>query len=131
MITARCGSARTSRAPNDSSEPSQNIRASYIHSWMRTVPSACVANAAAMLVRSEGNPGQTCDCTFGIFPPSACSMTYRSFAGTWSSSPSTVESMPSRLNTARIIPRCCGAQRWTVSSPWVIAARPMNEPTSW
>src|SRR5437763_220123 len=34
-----------------------------------------------------------------------------------------LESIPSRLNTARIIPRWVGAQRCTVSSPWVIAAR--------
>src|SRR5207253_8607263 len=45
MITARWGSASTSRAPIVSSAPSQNIRFSYIHSWMSTVPSACVANA--------------------------------------------------------------------------------------
>ncbi len=113
-----------------SSEPTQYMRPGYIHSWMSTVPSAWVATAVAMLVRSDGKPGQTCDCTFGIAPPRSCSMTNRPDAFTMRSSPFSSVSTPSRLNTMRVMRRYCGTAFLMVISPCVIAAAPISEPTS-
>ena len=44
----------------------KNSRFSNIFSWMITEPSAWVASASAMLVRSAGNAGQGPSSTFGM-----------------------------------------------------------------
>src|SRR6185503_12473585 len=75
ITTARCGSASTMCAPiSRVSVSTKKSLPSNIHSWMSTTPSACVANAVAMLVRSVGKPGHTCGFSVGIASPRSGSM---------------------------------------------------------
>ena len=53
-------------APIPTSLSQKYRRFSNIHSWIRTLPSAWVASASAMLVRSAGNAGQGPSWTLGM-----------------------------------------------------------------
>ena len=65
------GSQSTIRAPIEVSLSTKNSRFSNIFSKISTVPSACVATASAMLVRSAGNAGHGPSSIFGIASPTS------------------------------------------------------------
>ncbi len=75
VMTHRCGSQSTIRAPIVTSLSVKTRRFSNIFSCTSTVPRACVATATAIDVRSAGNCGQGPSSIFGIWLP-------RSFATT-------------------------------------------------